>query len=306
VCLEIIHRLFKEGRKMGNYFDREERQYRETEPYGRRGERGRFRGQRYGGAYENDRSWEADRENPSSYGTGWAEDYDRGYGSRSFTGDEQAGGYFGRHDIGRSYRPSFERDFGDEASSLRGSTRLPYRSSNLSGRYRGSSGREYGRDYEGTSRPPDYGQDYERPRDRAYRGEGLASDRDWFDRATDEVQSWFGDEDAERRRRMDKMRDRNFRGRGPKAYRRSDERIREDINDRLTDHAYLDASDIEVSVKEGEVILTGKVFDRTDKRLAEDVAESISGVKHVQNNLRTDKSWETDTTARPMVSAKSA
>ena len=134
----------------------------------------------------------------------------------------------------------------------------------------------------------------------------MPPDRDWFDRATDEVTSWFGDEDAERRRRMDKLRDRNFRGRGPKAYRRSDERIREDINDRLTDHAYLDASDIEVMVKEGEVTLTGKVLDRTDKRLAEDVAESVSGVKHVQNNLRTDKEWGTDTTARPMTAAKSA
>ena len=291
---------------MANYFDRGERQYRETERYGRLGDRGRFRGQRYGGAYESDRGWDVDRENPSSYGTGWAEDYDRGYGSRSFTGDEQGGGYFGRHDIGRSYRPSFDRDFGDETSSLRSSSRPPYRSSEPSGRYRGSSGREYDREYEGTNRPPYYGRDFEQTRDRTYRGEGLTADRDWFDRATDEVQSWFGDEDAERRRRMDKMHDRNFRGRGPKAYRRSDERIREDINDRLTDHAYLDASDIEVNVKEGEVTLLGKVFDRTDKRLAEDVAESVSGVKHVQNNLRTDKNWETDTTARPMASAKSA
>ena len=66
----------------------------------------------------------------------------------------------------------------------------------------------------------------------------------------------------------------------------------------MTDHAYLDASDIEVSVKEGEVTLSGKVFDRTDKRLAEDVAESVTGVKNVQNNLRTDKNWDTDVTAR--------
>jgi hypothetical protein len=32
----------------------------------------------------------------------------------------------------------------------------------------------------------------------------------------------------------------------------------------------------------------------------------VSGVKHVQNNLRTDKEWGTETTARPMTSAKSA
>ena len=284
---------------MANYNDRGERRYGETERYGLRDDRERMRGQRYGGAYENERGWDVGRENPASYGTGWAEDYDRGYGSRPFTGDDQAGGYLGRHELGRSQRPSHERDFGHESSLRRsGDT---FGTSNLSSRPRSSSGRYY----EGTSRPPEYGQNYAE-RDRIYRGEGLPPDRDWFDRATDQVQSWLGDEDAERRRQMDKMRDRNFRGRGPKAYRRSDERIREDINDRLTDHAYLDASDIEVMVKEGEVTLTGKVLDRTDKRLAEDVTESVSGVKHVQNNLRTDKEWGTDTTARPMTAAKSA
>lgn len=288
---------------MANYYDRAEDRYRETGRYGRRGDFGRYRGQRYGGAYERDRGWEVGRENPSAYGTGWAEDYDRGYGSRFFTGDEQGAGFAGGRDLGRSYRPSFERDFGDVPSSERGYNRD-------FGRSYGSTGlgdrRSSDPVYEGTFRPPDYGRDFDTSRDRTYRGEGLAGDRDWFDRASDEVQSWFGDEGAERRRRMDKMREATFRGRGPKGYRRSDERIREDVNDRLTEHAYLDASDIEVSVKEGEVTLSGKVFDRTDKRLAEDVAESVTGVKNVQNNLRTDKSWDTDVTARPTTTAKTA
>jgi osmotically-inducible protein OsmY len=39
-------------------------------------------------------------------------------------------------------------------------------------------------------------------------------------------------------------------------------------------------------VKDSEVTLSGTVDDRTDKRVAEDVAESVSGVKNVQNNLR--------------------
>src|SRR5262249_10623533 len=38
-------------------------------------------------------------------------------------------------------------------------------------------------------------------------------ERGFFDRASDEVASWFGDRDAERRRREDQ-----FRGRGPKGY----------------------------------------------------------------------------------------
>jgi osmotically-inducible protein OsmY len=105
--------------------------------------------------------------------------------------------------------------------------------------------------------------------------------RDFLDRASDEVASWFGDDDAERRRRMDQ-----HRGKGPKGYIRTDERIREDVNDRLSDDPMLDASDVEVSVSGGEVTLDGKVASRQDKRRAEDLAESVSGVTHTQNNLR--------------------
>lgn len=284
---------------MANYYEGAEDRYRETGRYGRRGDFGGFRGERSRAPY--DRGWDVGRENPSA---GWSEDYDRGYGSRYFTGDEQGGGFAGGREVGRSYRPSYERDFGDMPSSERGYNRdygRSYGSTGLSSRRRSSE-----REYEGTFRPPDYGRDFDTSRERTDRRESFAGDRDWFDRASDEVQSWFGDEGAERRRRFDKMREGTFRGRGPKGYRRSDERIREDINDRLTDHAHLDASDIEVSVKEGEVTLSGKVFDRSDKRLAEDVAESVTGVKNVQNNLRTDKSWDTDVTARPTSSAKAA
>ena len=76
------------------------------------------------------------------------------------------------------------------------------------------------------------------------------------------------------------------RGRGPKGYTRSDARIREDVNDRMTDDGWLDASDIEVQVSSSEVTLTGEVNSRQEKRRAEDIAEAVSGVKHVQNNLR--------------------
>lgn len=77
-----------------------------------------------------------------------------------------------------------------------------------------------------------------------------------------------------------------FAGRGPKGYRRSDERIREDVNDRLTWNADLDASDIEVQVAEGEVTLAGVVEDRRAKRLAEDLVEDVFGVQDVHNQLK--------------------
>jgi osmotically-inducible protein OsmY len=111
-------------------------------------------------------------------------------------------------------------------------------------------------------------------------------DRDWWDRTKDEVASWFGDDDAERRRKMDRRNMGNFRGKGPKNYHRSEERIREEVCDRLTDDDLVDASDIEVQVQGTEVILTGFVSSRDQKRRAEDIVESVSSVRNVENRLR--------------------
>ncbi|HKG72783.1 MAG TPA: BON domain-containing protein [Aestuariivirgaceae bacterium] len=120
--------------------------------------------------------------------------------------------------------------------------------------------------------------------DTGYRG-GRENQRSWWDRASDEVSSWMGDEEAERRRRMDHARGGHY-GKGPRGYTRSDDRIREDIHDRLTDDWMLDASNITVAVSGGEVTLDGTVNSREDKRRAEDLADNVSGVRHVQNNLR--------------------
>lgn len=76
-----------------------------------------------------------------------------------------------------------------------------------------------------------------------------------------------------------------FTGRGPKGYVRSDERILEDVNERLEEHGDLDPSDIAVSVSRGEITLDGSVTDRWSKRLAEDLAHSVSGVRDVHNRL---------------------
>lgn len=113
-------------------------------------------------------------------------------------------------------------------------------------------------------------------------------DRGWWDRTRDEVSSWFGDDDAERRRRMDESRSGGHRGKGPKDYRRSADRIREDVCDRLSDDDYLDASNIEVKVEGDEVILTGTAASRDEKRRAEDLVESISGVRNVENRIRVE------------------
>ena len=77
-----------------------------------------------------------------------------------------------------------------------------------------------------------------------------------------------------------------YTGRGPRGYQRSDERIREDVCERLMQHGQIDASDIEVDVSNGEVTLKGVVDSRQIKRMAEDVADSVPGVKDVHNQLR--------------------
>jgi len=216
---------------------------------------------------------------------------------------------------------------------------------------------------------------YERDRYDRDRYDRDRTDRDWQDRdrygrsdrgpvarATDEVRSWFGDDDAQRRRErddrdndrwnrddrwrgtssstdIDRDRDRSreygyargsqefgpegygapvrysrfgtgygqegssyrqgyaqsterwrvpgpFVGRGPRGYQRSEERIREEINDRLTAHGLLDASDVNLQIQNGEVTLTGFVDSREAKRAAEDCAEDVSGVREVHNHLR--------------------
>lgn len=88
-----------------------------------------------------------------------------------------------------------------------------------------------------------------------------------------------------------------FQGRGPKGYQRSDDRIREEICDCMTDDAMLDASDVEVAVVQGEVTLTGSVASRDQKRRAEDVAERVSGVRDVTNQLRVTASSQPVTEA---------
>ena len=78
-------------------------------------------------------------------------------------------------------------------------------------------------------------------------------------------------------------------GRGPKGYRRKDERISEDICEALTRHPRIDASEIDVRVENCEVTLTGTVDSREAKRMAEDVAEECSGVDNVINQLRVSR-----------------
>jgi hypothetical protein len=75
-------------------------------------------------------------------------------------------------------------------------------------------------------------------------------------------------------------------GHGPQGYQRSDERIYEDVCDRLMQHGRIDASDMTVAVKDREVTLSGTVNSRGAKRMAEDLADAVPGVINVHNQLK--------------------
>jgi len=86
--------------------------------------------------------------------------------------------------------------------------------------------------------------------------------------------------------RESRSRDGLFFGKGPKGYHRANDRIEDDVNEALTRNCYLDASNIEVTVKDSVVTLTGTVANRQMKILAEDCIESISGIKDIKNEIR--------------------
>lgn len=217
-----------------------------------------------GGQRDRSQGWGAEgyRGPGETYGGGWddRQDYSRqGFDRPSFGGQGYGGqGFGGQSYTGQSY--SGQR-YAGQGSAGQDYTRQQF------------GGRSYGRDYGGQAYG---GQSYSRVGQT-----GFNAQNEPLQRVTDgETGGGFrgalgvGQHEGEHR------------GRGPKNYTRSDERIRDDVNDRLSDDSWLDASEIDVQVSKCEVTLTGTVNSREDKRRAEDLADQVSGVKHVQNNLR--------------------
>lgn len=227
---------------------------------------------------ENNRRWQSDDDYSGGYGRN--ENYQRDDFSRSGSGyrsdtsslddyDRAGTTRYGQRETTHSYFRG--DDYGGQDY-----TRGRY------GDWRGTGGYD-SRSYAGGS----YGADmYDRNRGSIPPRRYDRDERGFFDRASDEVMSWFGDEDAARRREMDYRED--HRGKGPAGYTRSKERILEDANERLMHDSLVDASNITVTCKDNEITLDGTVDSRSAKRRAEDIVENISGVKHVQNNLRVE------------------
>lgn len=110
-------------------------------------------------------------------------------------------------------------------------------------------------------------------------GELHSGDQSWADLGVSSVRGGKGGATGQ-----------SFRGRGPKGYVRSDERLKEIVCERLTDHPKIDASDVNVEAKAGEITLTGEVSDRMMKWRIEDLIEDATGGALVHNRLRVRRS----------------
>lgn len=73
---------------------------------------------------------------------------------------------------------------------------------------------------------------------------------------------------------------------GPKGYQRSDERLREDISERLLQSRDIDSSDVTVTVSDAKVVLEGTVPERPMKHAIEDLVDACPGVQDIDNRIR--------------------
>jgi hypothetical protein len=252
----------EEGR--GGYGPREE--YRSSGP-----------GERFGSDEARERGYGG-----GGYGSGrederYGRDPQRGYGAsagswgRPASSPRYGDGYGGPQswygDSGRE--PQFQ--YGDQAYAERGSAQRGFGQGGSPGSMlrRGSGGTPYGSSWGGEGRSEGGSSTMGRP--------------SWG--STPYSTAWGGEGRAGMERSGPSGRE-THRGKGPKNYRRSDERIHEEICERLKQHADLDASEIEVQVKSGTVTLTGTVSERAEKRMAEDAIDDISGVTDVNNQVR--------------------
>jgi hypothetical protein len=87
------------------------------------------------------------------------------------------------------------------------------------------------------------------------------------------------------------------RGRGPKGYKRSDERLKEDISERLMQDYQIDAGEVSVEVQSGKVTLDGTVPARHMKHMIEDLVDGCPGVQDIDNRVRVARDNDGGTSA---------
>jgi osmotically-inducible protein OsmY len=202
-------------------------------------------------------------------------DHDRGRGNINRGGGSQNQYAQGNHDYGQPHDNRSREDWGYAYANT--GMNDDYNRS-----YYGSHRRHEDDDLPYSQQMTNRLHDYDRrDRNMGDRPGYREGDRALRDNTYNRAGAWTRNEDEERRRTMEGP----YRGKGPKGYARSVDRIREDVCERLADDDKLDASNIAVRMEGNEVVLEGTVETKRDKRRAEDLIESIPGVTNVQNHL---------------------
>ncbi len=79
---------------------------------------------------------------------------------------------------------------------------------------------------------------------------------------------------------------RNYYGFGPKGYKRSDQKLKDEASLLLNQDPILDSSNINIEVFNNVIYLRGFVDSRKDKKRAELLIEDIFGIEDIQNQLK--------------------
>jgi osmotically-inducible protein OsmY len=262
----------------------------EQDPYRRGMERGRNMGSEpYPGSYESRQ--EMGGEERQGYGPERYADEERFGGRRAMRSGMSGQGLPERE----FYAPS-ERRWQDRQREERDFTRSGWGSS--AGRQLGAGAFEPRGDewHGGAYGNQGYGNQGYGNQGYGYGNQGSYEDQGAFGSQAPQGQRWYGNQghgtqgSFERAGQggfgQERGRQGRHYGKGPRNYKRSDDRIREEISDRLMEHPDIDASQVDVEVSDGEVVLRGTVEERHVKRELEDLAERVLGVRDVNNQVR--------------------
>ena len=133
-------------------------------------------------------------------------------------------------------------------------------------------------------------------------GAGIRAGAGWFGNTLQQWGTWFGgrvsggtaeigravrgrgEQMASALEDQDQRAAARLRRNPPPRYRRPDERILDDVWRRISLTA-VDPQDVEIEVNGAVVTLSGRVSTRVEKRVIEDIADSVFGVREVQNHL---------------------
>lgn len=132
---------------------------------------------------------------------------------------------------------------------------------------------------------PDEGapEDVPRQRDWARHSTGGTSGARGREGMAQSEQGTWGEDQSRQERRQEQSG--GTRPGAPRVRRKSDDSLAREIHEILTADPELDANDVEVLVEGGAVTLSGEVAHPDAKLLAEELTESIAGVRLVHNRL---------------------